>query len=228
MKKKFCITGSLLLLLWLNAVQAQDMMKVADFKDAIRDTAVQLLDVRTIDEYNNGHIAHALQADWLQKNQFAERVAYLDKSKPVYVYCLSGGRSAQAATWLRDNGFTHVNNLQGGINAWRQASEPVAGTASVPQMTDEQFTAATGKGWVLVDFGAPWCPPCRKMEPVLTAFQAKHPDVKLVKIDAGEQTELVKKLGVTALPVFLFYKNGQQVWRNNGVVTAAQLEQLLK
>jgi rhodanese-related sulfurtransferase len=228
MMKSLMTIVCLLGLLLHKTAQAQETVQVADFKKAISDTGTQLLDVRTIAEYNSGHIDRSLQADWLQKDQFAERVRYLDKDKPLYVYCLSGGRSAQAATWLREHGFTRVTNLQGGINAWRQANEPLAGTAAVPQLTDEQYQALVNKGKVLVDFGAAWCPPCKKMEPVLAAFQAKHPELNLVKIDAGVQTGLVKKNGITALPVFLFYVNGQLQRRKEGAATGEELEQLIQ
>jgi rhodanese-related sulfurtransferase len=54
---------------------------------------VQLLDVRTKDEYSKAHLSNSMLADWLDKEEFKRRTEFLDKSAPVYVYCMSGGRS---------------------------------------------------------------------------------------------------------------------------------------
>ena len=64
------------------------------FQQKIADKGIQLLDVRTIGEYNSGYIKNAFQADWTNQAQFFDRTQHLDKSKPVYVYCASGGRSS--------------------------------------------------------------------------------------------------------------------------------------
>ncbi len=99
-----------------------------DFSLAINDVtygAPQLLDVRTFKEYQTGFIDNALQADWTNKAEFEERVNALDKSQVVYIYCLSGGRSAGAQAWMLKNGFTQVINLKGGINAWNKESLPL-------------------------------------------------------------------------------------------------------
>ena len=76
-----------------------------EFEKGIAGANIQVLDVRTAGEFKNGHIKNALQADWTQSKQFAERIQYVDKDKPVYIYCLVGGRSASAAEWMRNNGF---------------------------------------------------------------------------------------------------------------------------
>jgi rhodanese-related sulfurtransferase len=94
-----------------------------------------VLDVRKATEFKNGHLKNALQADWTNKQQFFERIKYVDKDRPVYIYCLAGGRSAAAAAWMRENGFTKVVELSGGINAWKNAGKPVEGNTNVKQMT---------------------------------------------------------------------------------------------
>lgn len=96
-----------------------------EFEKAIREKGVQVLDVRRPDEYKEGHLAGAVNADWHDDKVFQEQAALLDKKKPVYVYCLSGGRSAKATGWLKDNGFATVIGLEGGIKAWKAASKPL-------------------------------------------------------------------------------------------------------
>ena len=83
-----------------------------------------LLDVRTPDEWNAGHLKDAVHFDWYA-DDFKERVAKLDKSKPVLVYCAAGGRSGKAQDVMQDLGFKRVVNLEGGYNAWTAAGLPV-------------------------------------------------------------------------------------------------------
>lgn len=72
-----------------------------------------ILDVRTPSEFSKGHLINALNYDW-NGNEFDKQIAPLDKSKPVFVYCLSGGRSSSAANKMRSSGFTQVYEMDGG------------------------------------------------------------------------------------------------------------------
>ncbi len=83
-----------------------------------------ILDVRTQDEYHNGHLENAVLIDYY-KNDFKEKVSKLDKSKPVFVYCAAGGRSGSASKILLDLGFNEVYDLKGGFNAWSNEKKPV-------------------------------------------------------------------------------------------------------
>lgn len=80
---------------------------------------VQLLDVRTEEEYGASHLKDA-QNICVTNNDFQEKVKKLDKNKPVYVYCKKGGRSADAAKILKDMGFKEVYDLEGGITNWEE------------------------------------------------------------------------------------------------------------
>src|SRR5690606_27394894 len=81
---------------------------------------VQLVDVRTAEEYAEGHLKNAVNIN-IGSSNFEEHIAILDKNKPVMVYCLSGGRSGNAANKLEKMGFTQVYNMKGGIMKWRNA-----------------------------------------------------------------------------------------------------------
>jgi adenylyltransferase/sulfurtransferase len=74
-----------------------------------------LLDVREPWEHE---IAALPQAVLVPLATLAQRASSLDKAAHLVVYCHHGGRSAMAAQWLREQGFTHVSNLEGGIDAW--------------------------------------------------------------------------------------------------------------
>jgi len=88
------------------------------FEQAISEGQVQLVDVRTIQEFGKGHIESALNVDYLQKSTFREKIGYLDRNKPVYLYCNRGPRSIRSARILEDMGFTEIYDLQGGYQAW--------------------------------------------------------------------------------------------------------------
>lgn len=83
-----------------------------------------ILDVRTPQELAEGYISGAVNIDYSSSN-FKEDLNKLDKSKPVYVYCRSGRRSANAMSLLNNLGFTEVYNLNGGIISWAQAGLPI-------------------------------------------------------------------------------------------------------
>jgi thioredoxin len=186
---------------------------------------VQVLDVRTPGEYFSGHIKNALQADWNDKKEFDRRIQFIDKSKPVYVYCLGGSRSAAAAEKMRKMGYQNVFELKGGTNAWRAVNKPLEGSSDKKQMSMEEFNAGiNGSKTVLVDFGAAWCPPCKMMEPVLASLVANNKEkFSLVKVDGGKDQDLLKLYNVTALPVFIIFKDGKQVWRKDGIADEKEL-----
>lgn len=201
-----------------------------DFKKAIVDSNVQVLDVRTSSEFQSGHIKNALLANWNNPAEFKEKVQYLDKGRAVYVYCLAGSRSNAAAEWMRKNGFSKVVELKGGINAWKKAGNPLENKAGEKQLTPEEYEALIpSEGVVLVDIGAAWCPPCVKMKPVVEELQkdiSLH--FKLVNIDAGLHTDIMQQLGVETIPSFVIYKNKKPVWKKEGVVSKQELLDNLK
>ena len=123
MKKYFL----LVLLSFLMAFQSCKEEKSGDVRivspqevyDAVYndDTSVQLVDVRTQEEYGVSHLKNA-QNICVTNDDFEEKVKTLDKNKPIYVYCRKGGRSATAAQILKELGFKKVYDLEGGITNW--------------------------------------------------------------------------------------------------------------
>lgn len=89
------------------------------------EPTVQILDVRTREEFESGHIDKAVRIAWPDK-EFAKRIGKkLDSKKPVLVYCRSGKRSAQAAEELVKLGFSDVRTLEGGVLLWTESGKPL-------------------------------------------------------------------------------------------------------
>lgn len=105
--------------------------KLAGFKTVSADEAIRLynddafvLDVRSSGEYKEGFIGEAVNIAVGDLNNNMNKLP-TQKDKPVLVYCLSGARSARAASVLAKNGYNQVSNLRGGITAWKTAGLPV-------------------------------------------------------------------------------------------------------
>jgi rhodanese-related sulfurtransferase len=79
---------------------------------------IQLVDVRTPSEYNEGHVPDAQNINFYDEN-FDQQIETLDKSKPIIVYCKSGGRSAKCASKLVEKGFEKIYDLEGGFSQWK-------------------------------------------------------------------------------------------------------------
>ncbi len=217
----------LLLAVWISACQAQPTKQSLDaqaFQQKIAETpGAVILDVRTPEEFSKGYIAGALNSNW-NDEAFNSQVSTLDKSKPVFVYCLSGGRSAAAAAKLRKDGFQQVYELTDGMLAWRAANLPeVFKRKASAGMTHEQFLERIDHPkLVLVDFYADWCAPCRKMEPYLKEIaRDMNETVEVVRIDADANPELCKTLGIQALPVLHLYQDKKLIWSNTGFIDKA-------
>ena len=215
------------IILSLNA--SSQVVKASEFQKEISAAPAQVLDVRTPAEFKNAHLKNSLQADWNNQNEFKERVQYLDKSKPVYVYCAAGVRSSAAAKWMRANGFKSVLELDGGINAWNGEKKPTEGIPAAKQITAEEFNSmVSGSKSVLVDFGAPWCPPCKTMEPITDKLQKDLKNsIRIIKLDPTVQTALAGSVNVSVLPTFIVYKNGKESFRKTGVSTYEELKKAL-
>ena len=86
------------------------------FIEAIKDSTVQVIDVRTITEYNQGHLKGAKKVDFLRPTEFQSYFENKDTLQPVYLYCRSGNRSMNAAKYLKKRGFKEIYDLRGGYS----------------------------------------------------------------------------------------------------------------
>ena len=98
----------------IKLVTAQEMKTLLELED------VQLVDVRSSNEYEQIHIANAQNIDFSSPT-FEDDINKLDKTKPVVLYCKGGNKSAKCAKKLKEAGFEKVYDLEGGISKWKHS-----------------------------------------------------------------------------------------------------------
>lgn len=137
MRTLFCLLAAIIL---SSGISAQDQPKKPEAPAAAKkfqnidaatfdkmrraDTNTVVLDVRTKEEYDAGHIAGAVLIDF-NSPDFEREAAKLDKSKTYLVHCAAGGRSARACRKMEGLKFPRLFNLEGGMGAWEKAGKPV-------------------------------------------------------------------------------------------------------
>jgi len=110
--------------LMMTAAAAAGTVTPAQVAQQIRDpkTAPFLLDVRTAEEFAEGHVPGATN---IPVGELEAHLAEVPKDRPVVVYCRVGGRAALASSRLRERGYTNVSEMQGSMTAWEAAKLPV-------------------------------------------------------------------------------------------------------
>ena len=187
----------------------------------------QLLDVRTPEEFSVEHLENAKNVNW-NGTDFVANAEKLDKSKPVFLYCKVGGRSAQAANKLAELGFKEIYNLEGGIMKWTgNKTTETASKANGTSKTDFDKIINSDKK-VMINFSAVWCAPCKKMKPYIVKMKEELKDkITIVQLDADENKSLVDSMKLDGLPVILIYENGKEIWRNIGYISEEDLKKHL-
>lgn len=219
------------LTIYTTSIYAQEALSPSEFQSLMsQQAAVQLIDVRTAGEYAGGHLEGSQNID-IRSSEFTKQIQKLDKNRPVFVYCLSGGRSASASRKLASMGFSEVIDMKGGIMTWKRAGLPVSSgndsrSAGLDKATYNSMI--NSKTPVLVNIYAPWCGPCRKMKPMLEELNnSASGKFKYVKLNADENNALLKALDVTEIPTFFIYKKGEQTWKHVGLVEKETLTEEL-
>lgn len=223
-----------LILICFVACQGQTTEKTqvvaaTDFAEKVKITPnPQIIDVRTPQEFAADHLENAKNIDWLNQ-EFATNASKLDKTKPVFVYCKAGNRSHKAAAKLEALGFTTIYELQGGILKWDAAglSKP---SNKLIGISREQFDALRNSDKkVLINFFAPWCAPCKKMEPYMLKMQQEMKDkVMIVRLNADENKTIMKELKIEELPTLLLYENNNLKWKSSGFVSEEDLKKQIQ
>ncbi len=226
---------ALLVLVSSSALSAEpaavQTLEAVRFKTLAAEKKGLVLDVRTPGEVAHGKVAGASVIDIFDP-KFQQKLALLPRSRPVFVYCASGARSAQAAQTMHELGFSEVYNLAGGVRSWTGAGLPLeepAPTAATALGLDPRALDALLKAEkrVLVDYQTPWCTPCQKMAPVVDAFaEATKGKVKVLKVDVDASEALAAREKIEGVPVFVLYVDGKERRRGSGELTQEALRKL--
>ena len=216
--------------------QGVQLVSAQAFSEALQTTPnATIIDVRTPEEFQMGHLQDAVNFNVLAP-EFQSQVSKLDKTQPVFVYCKVGGRSADAVAKMKGLGFTTIYDMKGGYMAWASAGME---TTKAERVQAENFTQAdldkllSSDTPILIDYYAPWCGPCKKMEPILNKLSAEYAGkVQIVRINVDEAATVVKSQKIDNIPVVSTFKNGSEIKRVNGfqdeAAMRAMIEEILK
>ena len=109
---------SLLLVYSCQIFESTEISVISDAQfTEIQDTDYILVDVRTLEEYESGHIQDAKHFDFYSES-FQKEILSLDKSSSIILYCRTQNRSTKTANYLKENGYKEITVIAGGITSW--------------------------------------------------------------------------------------------------------------
>lgn len=124
MKKLFAVLGASTFFLTGCGSESSNGLGALDFQAKTQEAGVVTLDVRTPEEFKEGHLVNALNIN-VEGATFDSEVSKLDKDATYAVYCRSGRRSSVAIDRMKDAGFTNLVNMNAGILEWEAAGLPL-------------------------------------------------------------------------------------------------------
>ena len=220
------VLGALVLFMMPFLGFSQKLVSPKDFQKEInKNKKIQLLDVRTAEEFKAKKIANAVNIDWNDQENFKSKVKDFNKNQPIYMYCLGGGRSTEASKALTEMGY-QVVEMQGGIRNWEKEGLPIQSNIEKPKsMSLKKFKELTAADdLVLVDFNAVWCGPCKQLDPIIEKVAKDYGSkLKVLKIDVDENSTVAQALGLKSIPVLHIYKKGKLVWNHTGLTTEKEI-----
>jgi len=103
-------------------------------------------------------------------------------------------------------------------------TKAIYGKVETPQNFDDQIKS----GYVILDFYADWCPPCKKLLPIFTEVATQYPVMRFIKVNFDKHKNLIKKYGVRSIPTLIVLKDGKEVKRNVGAMSKTELTKWIK
>ncbi|MHC0441538.1 thioredoxin domain-containing protein [Flavobacterium sp. 3-210] len=177
----------------------------------------QIIDARGAEEFALNHIIGAVNFN-LESKDYAERIAVLDKSKPVFTYSIGAGRSVWLADDLLKKGFKEVYSLEGGIANWIGGGKTYFTNSKSKLTLAEYNKIISDNKTVLVDIGSVYCGACKKVKPVLETIKTQYgSNLKIVEIDLEDNTQVIADLKkIKVFPTLILYQNGKIILKKEG------------
>lgn len=178
----------------------------------------QIVDARTPEEFALNHFEGAINFN-LQSENYAQSVAKLNKSKPVFIYSIGAGRSVALEKELLKNGFSEAYSLEGGIANWIGNGKPFYSNLKSKLSLSEFNKIIADNKTVLVDIGSKYCAPCKKVKPVLETIRSEYgTNLKIVEIELEDSPQVIADLKtVKVFPTLILYENGKIVFKKEGI-----------
>lgn len=100
--------------------------------------------------------------------------------------------------------------------------------SQITELTDQDFSAAAAAGWSVVDFGASWCGPCRKLAPrFLAAAEAHNGPARFFKVDVDQAPDAAERFEITGVPTIIVLHDGQEVTRSVGLISQDDIAEMV-
>jgi thioredoxin 1 len=224
-------------ILFLFAIQtkAQDIQRLDSetFAFALRqDPNVQLVDLRSQDAFDEGHIKNAVSAPYENDNFENLAQKLIDKTRTLFLYCQTGTEGRNASIFLKDLGFKEVYFLDGGFTQWTASSKPYvsSGRNNHPIVTftvDDLNRAVASSRKLFLFLEAPMCKPCKAMESMIQKNTGTHNGIKLLKLDISKEIAIAEYFNAKETPTFIYFKNGRQLWKYSGEIFEKDLQAVL-
>lgn len=178
----------------------------------------QIIDARGPEEFALNHINGAVNFN-LGSKDYAQQIAKLDKTRPVFTYSIGAGRSVWLADDLLKKGFKETYSLEGGIANWIGNGKPFYATSKSQLTLTEYNKVIADNKTVLVDIGSKYCGACKKVKPVLETIKAQYGEnLKIVEIDLETSPQVIADLKtVKVFPTLILYQNGKIVFKKDGL-----------
>jgi thioredoxin len=188
----------------------------------------QILDARTVEEYNYNHIKGAIHIDAANDAEFQKVADKLDKKRPVFVYSINNGRSVTVAKKLKEQKFSETYVLPGGLSKWIGAGRPVETTVGNGLSVDQYKQLVQSEKLVLVDVQSKFCGGCKKLAPIVDSVATeKAGELKVVKIELFDNKQIGKELNIESIPTLILYKDNKIVWQKSGFTSKDALDKVI-
>jgi rhodanese-related sulfurtransferase len=237
MKKLNLVLTTVLTVIFLNSIFAQnstvkqESLTLDVFEEKLKQASPnpQLLDARTLEEYQRNHLKGAIPVNVADEKELQKVIDKLDKKKPVFVYSINNGRSSILVKKLKEQNFVEAYDLQGGISKWVGAGRSVESTVGAGLTTKDYQELIKSDKLVLVDVHSKFCAGCVKLLPVVDSVARENSEIlKIVKIELFDNKQLGKDLNIESIPTLILYKGDKIVWQKNGRISKASIDAAIK